>query len=129
MNPKVVLDSSAILALLQEENGSEVVKPLINYAVMSSVNISEVLTLLGRNGINLDEALILIKDILHDIAIFDLGDASLSADLKIKLKNKGLSLGDCACIALGVKMKLPIYTADKIWADLKLEGPEIILIR
>jgi ribonuclease VapC len=129
MSNKVVLDSSAMLALLQEEGGSEVVKPLISSAVMSSVNVSEVLTVLGRNGLNLDESLILIKDILHDIAMFAAEDASAAANLKVKLKQKGLSLGDCACIALGIKMALPIYTADKVWANLKLEGAEIILIR
>jgi PIN domain nuclease of toxin-antitoxin system len=37
--------------------------------------------------------------------------------------------GDRACIALGIKMALPIYTADKVWASLELEGVEIILIR
>ena len=51
------------------------------------------------------------------------------AFLKKSTKHKGLSIGDRACIALGIKMKLPIYTADKVWADLDLEGAEIILIR
>lgn len=44
-------------------------------------------------------------------------------------KHKGLSIGDRPCIALGIKMTLPIYIGDKVWADLDLEGVNIILIR
>jgi len=40
-----------------------------------------------------------------------------------------LSLGDRACITLGIKLQAPIYTADKIWAKLKLNNADIKLIR
>ena len=51
------------------------------------------------------------------------------AFLQNSTKHKGLSIGDRACIALGIKMQLPIYTADKVWAELDIESAEIILIR
>ena len=34
-----------------------------------------------------------------------------------------------ACISLGIKLGLVIYTADKIWAELKLENADIRFIR
>ena len=32
----------------------------------------------------------------------------------------GLSLGDRACLALGLALKAPVYTADKSWKKLKV---------
>ena len=42
---------------------------------------------------------------------------------------QGLSLADRACIALGIKLQIPIYTADRIWDELKLDNIDIRLIR
>ena len=38
----VVLDASALIAVLRKENGVDAVKPLLNGALISSVNLSEV---------------------------------------------------------------------------------------
>ena len=43
-----VLDSSAIIALIKKEPGSEVVMQHLNGAIMSSVNFSETITVLAR---------------------------------------------------------------------------------
>lgn len=51
-----------------------------------------------------------------------------AADLYPKVKHKGLSLGDRACLALGIKYKAKIYTADKVWKDIHPEL-DIRLIR
>lgn len=59
---------------------------------------------------------------------FDFEYSILCANLKNSIKHLGLSLGDRACIALGIKLKLPIYTADKIWTTLKLDNIDIRLI-
>jgi len=40
----------------------------------------------------------------------------------------GLSLGDRACLALGLALKAPVYTADKSWKKLKV-GARIHVIR
>ena len=32
----------------------------------------------------------------------------------------GLSLGDRACLALGIALDVEIYTADRLWAQLNL---------
>ena len=66
---------------------------------------------------------------IESILDFDVKQAFKAAELKALTKDKGLSLGDRACIALGIQLKLPIYTADRIWKELELPQVEIILIR
>jgi PIN domain nuclease of toxin-antitoxin system len=52
-----VLDSSAILAVLNLEKGAEKVAPLLSNSIVSSVNVAEVLTKLVERNISLDNAL------------------------------------------------------------------------
>ncbi|MDG1437297.1 MAG: type II toxin-antitoxin system VapC family toxin [Rickettsiaceae bacterium] len=129
MNKKVVFDASALLILLQKESGSEKLRPLLDYAVMSTVNISEVLNVLGRNNLSAEESIPLINDMITEIIPFDIDQAELSAKLSLDTSIQGLSLGDRACIALGMQMKLPIYTADQLWGKVKLPNANIILAR
>lgn len=129
MNNNIILDTSALLALIQEEQAAEVIKPLLKFSVMSSVNIAESLTLLQRIGISPEEALILISDCLVTIVPFDLEQARITAELQSNVKHKGLSLGDRACIALGIKLQVPIYTANKVWAQLELNNVNVKLVR
>lgn len=125
----IVLDASALLALIQNERGGEIIKPLLSYTVMSTVNITEVLTALKRTNIDTAETLTLITDFIAVIIPFDLEQAKYAAELQAYTRHKGLSLGDRACIALGVKLNTTIYTADKIWAELKIKDANIKLIR
>ena len=129
MTSKIVLDASALLALIQNEKGSKVIKPLLEYAVMSTVNIAETITALQRVSISSKESLTLITDIVPNIIPFDLNHARGTAELQPQVQHKGLSLGDRACITLGVSLKLPIYTADKIWSELDLPNAKIVIIR
>jgi PIN domain nuclease of toxin-antitoxin system len=130
MNKKLILDASALLALIQDEKGAKVIQPLLPYTIMSAVNVAEVLTVLERVGdISSDDSLALITDIINTIIPFDLKQASRVARLQAITKEKGLSLGDRACIALGMELNLPVYTADKIWIDIDLPDISIKLIR
>lgn len=126
----VILDASALLALIQNEQGSEIVKPLIQFACMSTINITEVLTCLQRTKkFSSNEAFTLVTEIIPSIIPFDLEQAAHTAQLQPYTQPKGLSLGDRACITLGIKLQIPIYTADKIWAKLKLNNADIKVIR
>jgi PIN domain nuclease of toxin-antitoxin system len=126
---RVVFDVSALLALIQEEKGAEIIRPLLKCSVISSVNVAESLTVLQRLGIAPEEAMISISDMIRDIIPFDLEQAGRVAELHFQGQHRTLSLGDRACIALGIKLQLPIYTADKIWAQLQLNNADIRLIR
>ena len=126
---KIVLDASSLLALIQQEGGAELVKSVLKVSIMSAVNVAECLTVLQRTGFTPQEASVLIEDIVSIIVPFDIEQARCVAELQSRTQHKGLSLGDRACIALGIKLEAPIYTADKIWAELKLDGADIKLIR
>lgn len=129
MNNRVILDASALLALIQEETGAEIIKPLLKFSVMSAVNVTETLSVLQRTNISPEEGLTLITDIVTTIVPFDLEQAEQVAKLHPLVQPQGLSLAGRACIGLGIKLQIPIYTADRIWDELKLDNIDIRLIR
>jgi ribonuclease VapC len=59
---------------------------------------------------------------------FDKSQAKTAGALLPQTRSIGLSLGDRACLALGMTLKAPIYTADRAWKKLRL-GVEIRVIR
>jgi PIN domain nuclease of toxin-antitoxin system len=126
---KIVLDASALLALLKNEPGADKVEGLLGQIVMSSINVSETASILLESEMSSQEVQECLSPLISVIVPFDEEQAFYTAELRKHTKSKGLSLGDRACIALGMKMKLPVYTADKIWQDLQLDGLEIKLIR
>ena len=71
----------------------------------------------------------LIEHNIGKIIPLDQPQAMIAADLWQQTKHLGLSLGDRACLALGQIMQLPIYTADRIWSQVKIDGVEVRLIR
>ena len=46
--------------------------------------------------------------------------AEMTGSLRAETRKSGLSLGDRACIALGVALGAEVYTSDRVWADLIL---------
>lgn len=128
VNKKIVLDASAILALIQEEPGAEVIRPLLKQSIMSTVNVAEVLTSLQRVDISPEEGIEYMSLLINKIVDFDREQAREVAALYPKVKHKGLSLGDRACLALGKKYNATVYTADKVWKDINSQL-DIQLIR
>ncbi|MCL4545574.1 MAG: type II toxin-antitoxin system VapC family toxin [Chloroflexi bacterium] len=119
-----VLDASALLALLQAEQGSKQVRAaLATGAVMSAVNLSEVVAKLSE--LDMEEAAIrsILEPIGLHITAFD-ADAAYSAGLlRSATKAAGLPLGDRACLGLAQRLRLPVVTADRAWQDLSLDVP------
>ena len=122
------MDSSAILAIFFEENGRELVLPRVPYALICSVHMTEIITrLIDRGGqplgaqAQLDQVALSVIDFDRDLAI----QAGLLRDAT---RHKGLSLGDRACLALAMRERLPVMTADRAWSDLDLPV-EVVLIR
>jgi ribonuclease VapC len=117
----IVLDSSALLAMLFFEPGCERVAELVPRAYMSTVNLAEVLGRLARDGRALDEALHQIEDMGIAWIGFDRELAIGTAALLLPTMSFGLSFGDRACLALARLRKLPAVTADRAWARLNLD--------
>ena len=125
---RVVLDSSAILAFLQQEPGADVVTKLLHRAIASAVNVAEVQSKLIRDGMPAEEAKIAVERCLPTIEPFDSEQAGATAALILPTQKLGLSLGDRACLALGLATKAPVYTADRAWAHLQV-GVDVRLVR
>lgn len=122
-----VLDSSAVLALLLSEPGSERVKAVLPGAFLSAVNMAEVVSKLCERGMPAGEARAAIEAIGVRIVDFDIDQACLSGELRPMTRSAGLSLGDRACLALARLRQLSAMTADTPWRELK--GFDVIFIR
>lgn len=111
---RVVLDASAILALLNEEPGAEKITPeLLSQATTSTVNLAEVQARLVREGGNPEETWALVLDPLPNVEPFTAEQAKISGSLIQETRPLGLSLGDRACLALAMVLNAPVYTADQ----------------
>jgi PIN domain nuclease of toxin-antitoxin system len=124
----VVLDSSALLAFIHGEPGGEVVAGVVGEALISSVNLAEVVTKLVERTGSLDLARAALGMANVDVVDFDRVQAEQAGALVTRTRSRGLSLGDRACLTLAAQEALPVLTADRIWATLKL-AVEVRLIR
>jgi len=118
---RVVLDASALLAILNQEPGSEKLTPeILSTAAISAVNLAEVHGKLIGRGLNPDDAWEAAMSPIREAVAFTSEHARLTGDLVAQTRALGLSLGDRACLALGLALKAPVYTADKSWKKLKV---------
>ena len=114
----VVLDASALLAFLSGETGAERVEVrMAEGAMVSSVNLSEVVAKLNERGMPLSEIKSTVDDLGLDIATFDEALAYVAGELRKLTSHAGLSLGDRACLALGIQKGYTVLTGDKRWDD------------
>jgi len=121
----VVLDASALLALLREEEGAErVAKELPRGAAISALNWAEVLArLIDLGG---DPAEIAARALpaaaagAVEVVPFDEAGARETARLRPKTRSLGLSLADRAALALAKVRGVPVLTADRAWRSLRL---------
>lgn len=126
---KCILDSSALLALLNSEPGAELVETLLSSSIMSTVNVAEVIAELDKRlDITPNQSKEMVEAIINQIIPLDFKQAIEVGHLRKITEKFGLSLGDRACLALAIASNAPVYTGDKAWAKLKLNC-EIVFIR
>jgi ribonuclease VapC len=118
---EAVLDSSAILAVILSEKGTEQVADLMPASLVSVANEAEVITVLVRNGTSPEQALSTALELPYRRVDLDAALARRAGTLWREVKPRGLSLGDRCCLALAEREKLPVITADQRWADLRLD--------
>lgn len=124
----VVLDASAVLALLHREQGADVVEANLASSMISTVNVAEVCTRLTDRGMTDSDIRDVVAALGMTVVQFDEELAYASAALRSRTRIRGLSLGDRACLALAEHLALPALTADRIWADVNV-GVDVRLIR
>jgi ribonuclease VapC len=126
---RIVFDASAILAVIGGELGAEKLTPdLLARAAGSAVNLAEVQTKLVSRGWTSGQAWEDATSPVREVLPFDEEQARIAGDLVAHTRHLGLSLGDRACLALGIALKAPVYTAEKAWKKLRV-GVRIYVIR
>ena len=88
---------------------------------MSAVNVAEAYGKLVGRGIGLEDAWEAVIAPVPEVLDFDTEQARIAGGLLPQTRALGLSLGDRACLALGIALQAPIYTADRAWKGLKLK--------
>ena len=126
----VVLDASALLALLRGEPGAKKVEGALGDARMSVVNMAEVASHFHQLGMPAD----VVDQMLRPLPVTLVpADAELcweAGRLRRVTAEAGLSLGDRFCLALAKRDKLPTWTADKMWMEVAdVAEVRVVLIR
>jgi ribonuclease VapC len=120
---RVVIDASALLALLFEEPGHQIVGEALSHSIMSAVNLAEVASRLYFLGAEKQAAQNMLSDLPIEIVPFTAEHAYSVGLLRLATKAHGLSVGDRACLATAEDLKLPVLTCDRSWSLLKLTVP------
>lgn len=126
--PEVVLDASALIALLWREPGEQHVAEVVGSSVMSTVNLSEVLQRFAADGVPVRQPITQLTGLGIRAEPFTVEDAGGAAALREPTRQAGLSLADRACLALARRLDLPVHTADQAWATVDA-GVTVVLIR
>ncbi|MEL6256090.1 MAG: type II toxin-antitoxin system VapC family toxin [Bacteroidota bacterium] len=125
----LVLDASALIAFLNDEIGAEKVAPTLSEAIMSAVNVAEVLKYFHDDrGMTLEQSTTIFNHTGIKTIPLDEEQAIINAVLRPPTRPYGLSLGDRACLALAQIKSLPVLTADKNWTELDI-GVHVRMIR
>ncbi len=125
MTAPIVLDASAVLALLQEEPGADEVERLLDGALMSCVNLSEVLQKAEQHDVHTEGLEFDLEALGVEFRAFDASSARPTAEAWTP--GSGLSLGDRACLSLAMYVGGSAVTTDARWADAGLDVDVLVL--
>lgn len=121
-----VLDASALLAFVHEEEGAERVEAALWRGVLvGTVNWAEVLSDLAEEGESVALAAPRVAALVTasgpmTIVPLDKAQAMETARLRVPTRHLGLSLADRSCLALGRLHRLPVMTTDRAWRSLHI---------
>lgn len=121
-----VVDASAVLAWLQDEPGADSAEPMLMEGAIGAANWSEVLQKSRQHGVDVGAVSMLLTSFGLHVVDVTVEDAERAA--AIWRRGAGLSLADRLCLALGMRFRVPVATADSRWTTLS-DGPEIRAIR
>lgn len=117
MGKPVVLDASAVLAVLFDEPGASKIIDLLPGSLLSSVNLAEIHSRLLMDGRSPALAWNRVLSMGFEVVFFSDEHARLAGEL-IGKTGPALSLGERACLALAMERDATVYTTNRAWKSL-----------
>lgn len=126
----MILDASALLAMLRSEPGGDLVANALVGAKMSVVNHAEIVSYYARLGGQAEAIEAMLRPLPIELVPVDAAIASAAGLLAALTSDAGLSLGDRFCLALAKAEGGPALTADRAWTGVAdAAGVEVRFIR
>lgn len=127
---EVVLDASALLAMLKGERGAAKVAGAIAGARISAVNYAEVVSHFVHAGMPEREVDAMLDPLPLTVVPVDKVLAQLAGRLRAVTAEAGLSLGDRVCLALARRDGLAAWTSDLAWKTIAdIVAVKVVAIR
>ncbi|KQN36428.1 twitching motility protein PilT [Sphingomonas sp. Leaf407] len=118
---RYVLDSSALLCVMFEEEGAEHVAARLPGAMISASNYAEVVAKLVDRGMPPADIVTIMADLDIEVVPVDRQQAELAGLMRATTAGLGLSLGDRACLALAQIRRTTALTTDRVWSNLEID--------
>ena len=126
----VVLDASAVLALLLNEPGAERVLAVLDGGLLGAVNLAEIVSHYAKLGASGPDIMAMLDPLPVRIVPVDAALSYAAGLLRPITLRGGLSLGDRYCLALAKRERVPALTAERRWPEIAAAvGIDVELIR
>ena len=118
-DPEYLLDTSALMALLLNEPGADLVSEILDGSSIHAVNLAEIVRKLVSAGFPIDALTERLSDLnLEVIEKFSTEQAHAMGRIAVEAKRLGLSLGDCVCLTVAEWLGMVAVTTEQRWSEL-----------
>jgi PIN domain nuclease of toxin-antitoxin system len=118
----VVLDASALLAMLLGEPGAEKVKAALDGILLCTVNLAQIVSHYAKLGASRRDIETMLRPLPIRVVPVDAALTYEAGMLRPLTFPGGLPLGDRYCLALAKREGVPALTAERRWPDIAAEA-------